>query len=145
MKNNKISRMSSIAILIGVTVILAFISNNFVIGNVNINLALVPIVIGACLFGPKVGFILGAVDGLIICVSPSTLMFFMPHNPIITILLCVLKTGVGGFLAGIFYNILKNKSQYLGAFVASITLPIINTLIFLIGVFPIFSFNNFNK
>ena len=50
----------------------------------------------------------------------------------------MLKTGIGGLLAGIIYKIFKNKNEHLGVLLASIILPIANTLIFLFGVFLFF-------
>ena len=87
MSNTK--KMSRIAILSAVLVSLALVSNYVTIGTVNINLALIPIVIGACLYGPLVGFILGMLDGFIIIFAPSTLALFMTHNPFFTIVLCL--------------------------------------------------------
>ena len=135
---NNTRKISSIAILSTVLVVLALISNYVTIGTVNINLALIPIVIGACLYGPLVGFILGALDGVIIIFAPATLALFMTHNPFFTIILCLLKTGIGGLVSGYIYKLLKNKNDTLAVLLSSIALPIINTLIFMIGVLLFF-------
>ena len=134
MKNYRVKRMTGISILAAVTIVLALISNNVTIATVNINLALIPIVVGACIYGPTAGLLLGIIDGALICVAPSTLAFFMPHNPLMTIVLCLLKTGIGGLLSGVFYNLFKNKNELLAVFFASLILPIVNTTIFIIGV-----------
>ena len=134
MKNQKVKRMTGIAILTAVTIVLALISNNVTIATVNINLALIPIVVGACIYGPTAGLLLGIVDGALICIAPSTLAFFMPHNPLMTIVLCLLKTGIGGFVSGVFYNLFKNKSELVAVFIAALVLPIVNTGIFILGV-----------
>ena len=135
---DKIKRNNGIAILIAVTVVLAFVSNYVTLGSVNINLALIPIVVAACIYGPVAGLILGLVDGLIICIAPSTLTYFMPHNPLLTIILCLVKTGVGGYVSGLVYSLFKTRNQSLGVLLASIALPIVNTSIFLLGVFGFF-------
>ena len=67
MKNQKVKRMTGIAILTAVTIVLALISNNVTIATVNINLALIPLVVGACIYGPTAGLLLGIVDGALIC------------------------------------------------------------------------------
>lgn len=134
MKNQKVKRMTGIAILTAVTIVLALISNNVTIATVNINLALIPIVVGACIYGPTAGLLLGIVDGALICIAPSTLAFFMPHNPLMTIVLCLLKTGIGGFVSGVFYNLFKNKNELVAVFIAALVLPIVNTGIFILGV-----------
>ena len=137
MKNNRIKKMTGVAILTSVLVVLALISNYVTIGTVNINLALIPIVIGACVYGPLAGLFLGAVDGVMILLAPST-MLFLSYNVFVTVLLCILKTGIGGLLSGYVYQLLKRKNEYLGVILSSIVLPITNTVIFLIGVFCFF-------
>ena len=98
MGSYKVKKMAGIGILSAVTVVLAFISNYIPGLAVNINLALIPIVVGACIYGPASGLFLGIVDGVLICFAPDTLTYFMTHNVIATIILCLLKTGLGGFM-----------------------------------------------
>jgi len=136
-RSEKIKKMTGVAILSAVTVVLALISNYVTIGTVNINLALIPIVIGACLFGPSAGFFLGCIDGILICTAPST-MLFITHNAFVTIILCLLKTGLGGLVSGYIYKLLKNKNDLVAVIIASLVLPIVNTGLFLIGVFAFF-------
>lgn len=134
---NRTKKITGVAILSSSLVALAFLSNYITIGSVNVNLALIPIVIGACIYGPIAGLFLGIIDGIVILLSPST-MLFISYNVFFTILLCALKTGIGGLLAGVVYSIFKKKNEHLGVFFASIILPITNTLIFLLGVFLFF-------
>lgn len=138
MKNNKIKRMTGISILGAVTIVLALISNYVTIGTVNINLALIPIVLGACLYGPSAGFFLGCVDGALICTSPSTLALFMTHNIPATIILCLMKTGLGGLISGYIYKTIKLKNEFIAVILSTLVLPLVNTSIFLIGVFLFF-------
>ena len=79
MKNKSIKKMTGLSLLTAVTVVLALLSN-VTIGTVNLNLALIPIVVGACIYGPSGGLFLGIVDGALTCVAPSTLSLFMTHN-----------------------------------------------------------------
>lgn len=134
MGSYKVKRIAGIGILSAVTVVLAFISNYIPGLAVNINLALIPIVVGACIYGPKSGLFLGVIDGILICFAPDTLTYFMTHNVIATIILCLLKTGLGGFMSGVFYRLFKDKNDLLAAFMASLILPIVNTGIFILGV-----------
>ena len=109
---NKTKRISAISVLGATTFVLALISNYVNFGSVNINLALIPIVIGACIYGEVVGLALGIVDGIIIMLAPSTLLYFMSHNALATIVLCLVKTGLGGFFAGYIFKLLKNKNDF---------------------------------
>ena len=60
MKNRSIKKMTGLSLLTAVTVVLALLSN-VTIGTVNLNLALIPIVVGACIYGPSGGLFLGIV------------------------------------------------------------------------------------
>lgn len=76
MKNRLlIKKMTGIAMLAVLVCIFALISNYITIGSVNITLSLIPIVIGAIVFGPLAGFILGLVNGVMVLLAPSTALF----------------------------------------------------------------------
>lgn len=137
MKNKSIKKMTGLSLLTAVTVVLALLSN-VTIGTVNLNLALIPIVVGACIYGPSGGLFLGIVDGALTCVAPSTLSLFMTHNIPLTIILCLLKTGLAGLFSGIIYQLLKGKNDLVAVILAALIVPIINTGIFLMGVFMFF-------
>jgi uncharacterized membrane protein len=134
--NNKTKQIATIAILIALTVALQFFSNYINFGTVNINLALIVIIVGAIIYGPWVGGILGVVDGIIIIVAPSTLAYFWPINPVMTIILCLLKTGLAGVAAGFAFLPFRgkeNKYELIGSFVSSIVTPVVNTTLFIVG------------
>ena len=99
---------------------------------VNLNLSLVPITIGAILYGPLAGAFLGLACGVIILVSPNTVTFFMSISPVGTILACLLKTTIAGLLAGFFYKWIGKKNETAGVIVASIIVPLVNTAIFVL-------------
>lgn len=134
MKNSKnIKKLVGIASLAAVVVVLQLLANYIAIGNVSITLALIPIVVGAILYGPLAGTILGCVMGLMAMIAPSTIAFFMPHNPVATIILCLLKAGLAGAVSGWIFKLLSKKNFVLAIILASIACPIVNTGIFLIG------------
>ena len=131
------------ALLTAIELILIVISNYLTLGTVNINLALIPIVVAATVYGPLSGLFLGMVNGLITIFSPSTQAIFMSVSPLGTVLICLLKTSLAGFLAGLIY-IPFNKSEsqgkkYVGALLASISVPLINTGIFSFGCYTFFN------
>ncbi len=133
----KIKRLVGIATLTALVIVLQFISTYVKIGNLSITLALIPIVVGAILYGPLAGLFLGMVMGVVVIVDPSTIQFFMPINPFATILLCLLKTGLAGLISGLLFKLI-NKLKFKGSFyvaiiVASLVCPIINTSLFIIG------------
>ena len=131
------------ALLTAVELILIVISNYVSIGPVNINLALVPIAVAGMVFGPLSGLFIGLVNGLVTILSPSTQAIFMSVAPFGTVLICLLKTGLAGFLCGLIYlpfkEVTSNKKKMVGSVLASVAVPIINTGIFTIGCYTFFS------
>src|SRR5574344_82043 len=104
--SNTTKKITAIGALIALIVVLQLFSNFISFGPVSINLALIPIIVGALLYGPWIGLGLGVVDGLIILLAPST-GAFMAINPLVTVVLCLLKTGLGGLFAGFMPKIFK--------------------------------------
>ncbi|MDE6584640.1 MAG: ECF transporter S component [Anaeroplasmataceae bacterium] len=141
MKNSlRIKRLVGISSLAAVVVVLQLIATYMpkLPGGVTFTLALIPIVIGAILYGPSGGAILGAVMGVIVIVDPATLTVFMPHNPAATIILCLLKTATAGAVSGLFFKLLHKKNLYVAVILATIVVPIINTTLFSLGAWLFF-------
>ena len=135
MKNEKIRKITGIAIFICLVVVLQLFSNYVTFGPVSITLALIPIVVGSIIYGPMAGFILGAVCGVTIFFGPGTIALFWPYGIVKTFILCVLKTGLAGLISGLIYKLLSNKNNKLSVILSSISVPIINTGIFALGAF----------
>ena len=138
MKDNKTQKIVGTAILTAILVVLQILSNYIVIGSVSINLSLIPIIIGAILYGPLAGFFLGFVNGLVVILSPSTQAIFMPLTVIGTIITCLLKTGLAGLVSGYVYRIFEKSNYKLGIVLAALLVPIINTGLFSIAALTIF-------
>lgn len=131
MKNReKTRKLVMIAILATVLIVLAELQN-FIPNVVPVNLGLIPIVVGACIYGPIVGLGLGLLDGVLIILAPATLASFFQFNPFMTIVVCLLKTGAAGYLAGVMYLVLRKVNKNVACIVASLITPVINTGIFL--------------
>ena len=131
-------KITGAAVLSAVEIVMIVISNYITIGPVNMNLSLVPIAVGALLYGPLVGGFLGLINGAITLLSPSTIAVFMPISPIGTVLVCLLKTSLAGVVAGLSFKAFKSH-QLLGAFIASILVPIVNTGLFVGGSYIFFN------
>lgn len=139
MKNSlKTKRLVGIASLAALVVVLQLISNYIQFGTVSITLALIPMVIGAILYGPLTGFGLGAIMGIVILTAPST-STFLSFNAFTTILLCILKTGLAGLAAGWIYKglirleCLKKAKFPVAIIVPTLVAPMINTGLFILG------------
>ena len=126
--------IATTGILTGIEIVLQLIGNYINPGFANINLSLVPIALGAILYGPLVGGFLGFVCGVMVLVSPSTMQVFFTISPIGTVLACILKTTLAGVVAGLIMKLFKEDKRLYGAILASILVPVVNT-----GIFAIFS------
>ncbi len=125
--------ITATGILTAVEIVLQIAGNFIAIGPVSINLSLIPIALGAILYGPFCGAFLGFINGLSVLFAPSTLAVFMPINPVATIFLCILKSTLAGLFAGLIYLPFKEKRQFVGSIIASMIVPIVNTGLFAIG------------
>lgn len=128
--SQKIRRITGIAMLTAIAVVLQFVGNVINIGAASINLGLLPIAMAAILYGPFAGLFLGIVNG--ICVIPGA-GAFLAHSVFGTIVVCLLKTGVAGFVSGLLFKLFKGRWMILGMFVSALIVPIINSSIFFVG------------
>ena len=140
MNSKQTKKMVGIATLCAITFVLQFwicgILPKLPIGpgGTAINLALIPVVVGAILYGPKGGLTVGLFLGVITLMPGQGAEGFYVnwYMSILAIILCLLKTGLAGFVAGLVFKIFK-KFNYVAAIVASaIVTPIINTGIFVL-------------
>ena len=104
-----------------------------------VSLTLIPIVLCAMLLGPACGAFLGFIYGFVVYVSlgvmamdPFTNILFV-NNPIITFLICTVKTSLAGFLSGVLYKLIKEKNIVAATFAAACIAPIANTGVFILG------------
>lgn len=129
-------KLTLIAIMTAVVVVLqTFI--RIPIANLSIAITLVPIVVGAVICGPLCGLWLGAVTGFIILMSGEAAAFLAFSIPG-TIITVMLKGMLCGFVPGLTFKLLKNANKYLAVLISSVLCPIVNTLVFILGVVVFF-------
>ncbi len=142
MKTNRtrIQRLAVTAVLAALVIVLQFFVS-IPIGMFTITLTLVPIMIGAILYGPATGAILGGIFGAVVSIQVVTgaagaISFAMfEYVPVITIALCMLKGIAAGFVSGLLYRVFaKAERKKLGTVLAAIACPITNTGLFAIGM-----------
>lgn len=136
--NERIKRMVGLALLIALIVVMQAISGMIPpIGGFSISLVLIPIVLGAAMYGPAAGALLGAAFGVIVyinCVTgadPGGAMVFQA-DPILCFVVVLGKGILAGFASGMVYKLFKQKNPYLAIICAAIICPIVNTGIFVI-------------
>lgn len=112
-------------------------------GSLTLSLVLVPIVVGAVLYGAGAGAILGGVFGLLVSIMAIQgqlgllTNMMVAYNPVLTVAVCMLKGVACGWTAGLV-NKAFPKRPLIGIFAAAATAPIVNTGIFLTGMLTVF-------
>ena len=136
-KVDNVKRITGVAILLAIEIVLQAMGNYITPSVVSINLSLIPIALGAIIYGPFAGALLGFINGLVVLLSPST-EAFLSYSLFGTIVVCLLKCTIAGFLSGLFYKLISKKNSLVGSIVASLVVPVVNTGLFVVGVFTIF-------
>lgn len=141
MKNKKVNKMVGVSLLIAVIVVLQMIGTllPIKIGPVAISLVLIPIVIGAAVYGPGAGAVLGGAFGIVATVCCINGMDAGGHtvfqaSPLLCILVVMSKGILCGTAAGWVYCLLRKRSTYLAMLTAAIACPVVNTGVFLLGM-----------
>ncbi len=137
-------RLVEVALLAAIIVVLQVYIVIPLPGGLTLSLVLVPLVVGAVLFGPAMGALLGAVFGAVVTAlvmmnragALSAMMW--AYNPLVTALVCVLKGVAAGWCAGLVAKALKKRSGITGIILAAATAPIVNTGIFVVGLLTVF-------
>lgn len=132
--HKKIAKLTSLALLTAIVVVLQLIGSSFRIGPIPFSLVLVPIVIGAILLGPWAGALLGAVFGVMalsggISGTDTFTATLWSFSPFWTAATCLLKGAACGAVAGLVYRVLAKK-QTLACILAAVVCPIVNTGVF---------------
>ena len=148
----KTLRIVQLALLIALVVALQMLSALIppIGGTVSITLTLVPVVVGGILLGKRAGAILGFSFGLIVminCINGLDIggSILWNANPFWTALICLLKGTAAGFFSAFFYELICKKNMRVSdgkriaaTVVAAVSAPIINTGLFVCGMFLLF-------
>lgn len=132
MKNEKIKRMVGIALMSAIVVVLQLLGSFIKFGPVSVSLVLVPIVVGAAMYGPTAGAILGGVFSVVVLCQPDT-AFFYGISVFGTVVTVLVKGTLCGLLSGLVYRALSRKNELVSVILAAIVCPLVNTGIFFLG------------
>ena len=148
MKTNKqnLKKLVGTAILAATVIVLQTLVV-IPLGPFTITLTLIPIMLGAILFGAPCGAILGGVFGVTVSIQVVTgaagpLSFAMfEQKPVITIAVCLLKGILAGLCSGLVFKAFeKMKQGKLGVILSAAVCPIVNTGLFVSALF-VFYYN----
>ena len=122
-----------LSLLTALVALLSYMGGFIRIGGLaSISLTLIPVVLGAALYGPYAGAWLGAVSGVVFFMTADAVFWFglSIGGTVITVLI---KGACAGLAAGYVYKLLEGKNKYLAIMVAAVAAPVVNTGIFIIG------------
>lgn len=128
---NSTEKLVLAAVMTALVVVLQLMGQFIHLGPFSISLVLVPIVIGAAVCGPKIGAWLGFVFGVVVLFTDAAA--FLAISVPGTVVTVLLKGAASGLVAGLVYQLLAKKNEFLAVIVAAIVCPIVNTGIFLLG------------
>lgn len=140
-KRERTEKLVLMALLTAMVAILAYFGGFIKIGGLaSVSLTLIPVVLGAALFGPWAGAFLGVISAVIFFITPDAAFWFGLSLPG-TIITVILKAALAGMAAGFVYKLLEKVNRYLAVIVAAIVCPIVNTGVFLLGCLVFFMDN----
>lgn len=125
-----------LGLLTAIVIVLQALAIAIRFGVFNITFCLVPIIVGAALYGWKAGAWLGFVFGVVVLLTDAGA--FLAVNVPGTIVTCILKGALAGAAAGIVYRAVAKKNEVAAVIAAGVVSPIVNTGVFLIGTFIFF-------
>lgn len=136
-------RLTALGILTAIIIVLQIFSTFVKFGPFSITLALIPIVIGAAMFGAAAGAYLGAVFSVVVllmCIFGADVGGAMVWNanPLMCVVLVMLKGTLAGFEAGVHYRALEQTNKTVATIVAALISPIVNTGVFILGMMIFF-------
>lgn len=132
MKNSKIQRMVGVAILAAIVVVLQSVGSFIKFGSVSVSVVLIPIVVGAAMYGAGAGAVLGGVFSIVVLLQPDT-AFFYGVSFFGTVITVLTKGIMAGWLSGLTFQILRDKNEWLAVGLAAAVCPVVNTGLFSLG------------
>lgn len=132
MKTANIKKIVGIALFTAIVIVLQLMGSFIRFGIFSISLVLIPIVVGAALYGRTAGAWLGFVFGLVVLLSGDAAPFLVV-NPLGCVATVLVKGAAAGFLAGFVYDLIAKKNKYIGVGAAAVVCPLVNSGIFYIG------------
>ena len=135
-KQENVRTIVGLGLLTAIVIVLQALAISVRFGVFNITFCLVPIIVGAALYGWKAGAWLGFVFGVVVLLTDAGP--FLAVNVPGTIATCILKGALAGAAAGIVYRAVAKKNEIVAVILAGIVSPVVNTGIFLIGTFIFF-------
>ena len=135
--HTRIRTLTGTAMLTAIIIVLQLIGSYIKFGQFSISLVLIPIVLGAALFGVASGTWLGLAFGIVVLISGDAALF-MTISPIGTVITVLLEGVLAGAASAAAYRLVEKKSRFAAVLLASFVCPVVNTGVFLLGCLVFF-------
>ena len=142
-------KMVRMAILIAIIILMAFTPLGYLkTPTIEITFLMIPVAIAAIIVGPTGGAIAGGVFGLTSFFQCFGISWFgttlFGINPIFTFILCLIPRILAGWLPGLLYAAMSRRwNKTVSAIAASLAAPLLNTVLFITGLFFMFGSTDF--
>ena len=124
--------ITGVGIFTAIVIVLQLLGAFIKFGPFSISLTLIPIVVGAALYGPWAGAWLGFVFSMVVLLSGDAGAFLVV-NVFGTIVTVIAKGTLAGWAAGVVFKALNKTNMWLAAICAAVICPVVNTGLFLVG------------
>ncbi len=142
--------MVQTAILTAIIILMAFTPIGYIkTAGLEITLIMIPVAVGAILMGPGTGALLGTIFGItsfIQCFGFSAFgAVLLELNPVYTFILTIVPRVLMGWLVGLIFRALHriDKTNFISFAVASLSGAVLNTVLFIGGLFLLFGNTEF--
>ena len=132
--------MVTLSLLIALVVVLQLLGYVLPkVGPFGLSFVLIPIVVGAAVYGPKAGGVLGGAFGVVVCFCSYNGLdgggfMVWQANPVLCILVVMAKGILAGISSGLIYKLLVKKNRHVAMICAAAVCPLVNTGVFLLGM-----------
>ncbi len=146
MSKARVLRLTQNAMLAAIVVLMAFTPVGYLqIGPVKMTFIIIPVAVGAIALGKGSGVFSGLVFGLTSLVQCFGLDAFgttlFAISPLGTVVMCLIPRVLMGFGCSLVYTAVKVKNEHFARVLASLSAPLINTVLF-VGLMLIFFGNS---
>ncbi|MCI8387263.1 MAG: ECF transporter S component [Clostridiales bacterium] len=152
-RHKKILWLAETAMLAAIVILMSFTPIGYLrTAGVEITFIMIPVVIGSIIVGPTSGLVLGAVWGItsfIQCFGMSPFgAALLGINPVLTFIVCLVPRILAGWVSGLIFvglSKLGKSGKYVGYPAASLSVALINTLLFVGSIILLFGNTEYIK
>lgn len=142
--SDRLRKMTALSIFSAIIAVLTVLCTFVRFGPFSITLALSAIIVGGAMYGMKAGAYLGGLFGFIVLLTGifgwdgGTIMMLMGQNALGCIAICIVKGVAAGWVAAFVCKLFEKKNQKLGVVFAAVLCPVVNTGLFILGMYVFF-------